>query len=136
MTGASKKPFTIFLDDFNPQAIARKLAKKIRKKRLIRNLTQESLSKMSGVSKGIQPHMLSVLDRLSIIGSSGMGALKYEPDKHIRATQSIDDINILATEVRKIISEVDFTGSIDLLAEKGADLTEYKECLETYFYFN
>lgn len=71
------------------------------------------------VSAGIQPHRLSVLDRLSIVGSSGMGTLKYEPDKHIKAKQSINDLNILAAEVRKIISEVDYTGSIDLLAEKG-----------------
>lgn len=42
----------IVLDDFNPQAIAAKLAKKVRKLRLSQNLTQEVLSKRSGVSLG------------------------------------------------------------------------------------
>lgn len=42
----------IILDDFNPQEIAKKLAKKMRRGRLMHNLTQEALSGMSGVSLG------------------------------------------------------------------------------------
>ena len=71
------------------------------------------------ISKGIQPQSLSVFDRLSIIGSSGMGALRYVPDRHIKAKQSINDLNILAAEVNKIISEVDYNTSLEILAEKG-----------------
>jgi transcriptional regulator with XRE-family HTH domain len=42
----------IILDNFNPPAIAGKLAIKMRKMRLAQNLSQTSLSKMSGVSLG------------------------------------------------------------------------------------
>ncbi len=42
----------IILDDFNPQAIAAKLARKMRKLRLSQNLSQKTLSKRSGVSYG------------------------------------------------------------------------------------
>ena len=42
----------VILDDFNPLAIARKIAIKMRKMRLSQNLTQVSLSKSSGVSLG------------------------------------------------------------------------------------
>ncbi|NOX45360.1 MAG: type II toxin-antitoxin system HipA family toxin [Chlorobi bacterium] len=70
-------------------------------------------------SQGIQSQSLSVIDRLSIVGSSGMGAIQYKPDKHIRTKHDIDDLNILATEIEKVLSEVDYTGSLDILAEKG-----------------
>ncbi len=42
----------IKLDDFNPHAIARKIAERIRRKRLILNMSQQSLSSRSGVSLG------------------------------------------------------------------------------------
>jgi serine/threonine-protein kinase HipA len=71
------------------------------------------------ISKGIKPEKLTVLDRLAIVGSSGMGALRYVPDKHIRADQKINDINFLAAEVVKILTEVDYDVSLDVLAEQG-----------------
>ena len=70
-------------------------------------------------SKGINPLTLSLLDRLAIVGSSGMGALRYVPDNHIEAKQENDDINILAAEVVKVLSEIDYDESLDLLIEKG-----------------
>ncbi|MCF8372686.1 MAG: type II toxin-antitoxin system HipA family toxin [Bacteroidales bacterium] len=70
-------------------------------------------------SKGIQLQHLSVLDRLSIIGSSGMGALRYEPENRIVSTHSLDDIEEIAREVKRIISEIDYTETIDALVEKG-----------------
>lgn len=42
----------IRLDDFNPHAIARKIAERMRRKRLTLNISQNSLSKKSGVSLG------------------------------------------------------------------------------------
>jgi len=71
------------------------------------------------LTKGIKPQSLSVLDRLSIIGSPGMGALRYVPDRHIIAGREINDINILAAEVSKVISEVDYDVPLDVLAEMG-----------------
>ncbi len=43
---------TLLLDDFNPQAIARSIAGRMRRKRLMLNITQQSLSQKSGVSLG------------------------------------------------------------------------------------
>jgi len=42
----------LLLDDFNPRAVAQKIATRMRQRRLQLNLTQESLSRMSGVSLG------------------------------------------------------------------------------------
>ena len=40
------------MDRFNPQAVARKIAERMKRKRLFLNLTQEHLSVKSGVSLG------------------------------------------------------------------------------------
>ena len=40
------------LDDFNPQAIANRIAKNLKQRRLELNITQEELSQKSGVSLG------------------------------------------------------------------------------------
>ena len=42
----------IRLDDFNPHAIARGIAERMRRKRLTLNISQQSLSDKSGVSLG------------------------------------------------------------------------------------
>jgi len=42
----------IILDDFNPGVVAQKIASKMRKRRLLINLTQEALAQISGVSLG------------------------------------------------------------------------------------
>ena len=42
----------IVLDDFNPRAISKKIAERMKHRRLVLNLTQEKLSGMSGVSLG------------------------------------------------------------------------------------
>ena len=42
----------IILDDFNPGAVAKKIAGRMKRYRLLKNLTQEGLAKMSGVSLG------------------------------------------------------------------------------------
>ena len=41
-----------FLDAFNPNAIAKNLAERMKERRLSMNLTQEALAKKSGVSYG------------------------------------------------------------------------------------
>ena len=42
----------LFLDDFNPKSIAKKIAARVRKRRLEINLTQEALASRSGFSVG------------------------------------------------------------------------------------
>jgi len=71
------------------------------------------------LTRGVKPRSLSPLDRLCIVGTSGMGALQYLPDKHIVSNQKTNDIIFLAKEVSKVLSEIDYDTSLELLAEKG-----------------
>ncbi|RLD88804.1 MAG: type II toxin-antitoxin system HipA family toxin [Bacteroidetes bacterium] len=71
------------------------------------------------LTQGVKPRLLSPLDRLSIVGTSGMGALQYIPDKHIVSGKKTNDISFLANEVSKILSEVDYNTPLAMLAEKG-----------------
>lgn len=67
----------------------------------------------------INPHAMGGLDRLAIVGDSGMGALTFEPeqpmDKHTNSNLSLDEI---ATECIQIL-EVDFTKNLDTLFMLG-----------------
>ncbi|HAH18269.1 MAG TPA: toxin HipA [Eubacterium sp.] len=46
---------------------------------------------------------ITVLDRLAMVGQSGMGALEYEPDYKISETSDIHDLDYLAKECGKIL---------------------------------
>ncbi len=70
-------------------------------------------------SQGIALNSLSVLDRLSLIGTSGMGALKYFPDQKIKPEMDTSDLTFLAREVQKVISETDYSEHIELLIGVG-----------------
>lgn len=74
------------------------------------------------VSEGISPKSLSVLDRLSIVGKSGMGILTYKPEHKLVSHQQIDDLNLLASEVKKILLETDYKSGIlnELMAMGGS----------------
>ena len=71
------------------------------------------------ISKGVNPASLSVIDRLCIVGSSGMGALEYIPDNSIKTSGDIPDMDILANEVHQIVKEVKYTGDLDVLVDIG-----------------
>ncbi|MCL2042692.1 MAG: type II toxin-antitoxin system HipA family toxin [Treponema sp.] len=58
------------------------------------------------LKKHIDPFSISTLDRLSIVGSSGMGALEYKPETLLVDDITIDDINILAHEAEAMLHEV------------------------------
>ena len=63
---------------------------------------------------GIKPDDISVLDRLAIVGSSGMGALRYQPEyKIITATNEIN-LDFLAIESKKLL-ESEYTDELDTL---------------------
>lgn len=54
---------------------------------------------------GINPHELSVLDRLAIVGSSGMGALSYEPESFIGTNYDLPtDLDTLSLECNRILT--------------------------------
>jgi serine/threonine-protein kinase HipA len=57
------------------------------------------------LKKGINPNEVGSLDRLAVVGFSGMGALTYEPEMDIRVHENYDmDLDELATECEKIMS--------------------------------
>jgi len=70
-------------------------------------------------AQGIDPSTLSVLDRLSLVGSSGMGALQYFPSQNIHSEFKFTELEFLASEVRKVISETDYSEHIELLIGVG-----------------
>jgi serine/threonine-protein kinase HipA len=66
------------------------------------------------VDKGINPFSVSTLDRLAIVGSSGMGALEYKPEKRLTDAEAVSDLDTLAKETVEILKE---RGSREKLAE-------------------
>ena len=70
-------------------------------------------------STGIPMNLLTVLDRLAIVGSKGMGALSYVPDNHIKTQNENNSLDFIANEVRKILSEEEDITSIEQLAAQG-----------------
>lgn len=69
--------------------------------------------------KGINPYKLTILERLSLIGSVGRGALEYLPDKSFTADEDFIDFNHLAKETEKILENKESTGAVDLLYKYG-----------------
>lgn len=57
------------------------------------------------LKKRIDPSGVSTLDRLAIVGSSGMGALEYKPEEPLVDNIRIDDLNTLARETRAVLNE-------------------------------
>jgi serine/threonine-protein kinase HipA len=57
------------------------------------------------VKNHIDPASVSILDRLAIVGSSGMGALEYKPEEKLVGDIKIDDLDTLAREVEAILNE-------------------------------
>lgn len=69
-------------------------------------------------SKDIDPGSLTVLDRLSFVGNSGMGALEYRPSKTSDFSFNGLDYDELADECGKVLSSQD-TGHLDILYQLG-----------------
>ncbi|MCQ4637449.1 type II toxin-antitoxin system HipA family toxin [Anaerovorax odorimutans] len=66
----------------------------------------------------IDPHTIGKLYRLSIVGSSGMGALTYEPARHFETEKSDLDLDQIAEECGKIL-ETDFSEDLDKIFSLG-----------------
>ncbi len=65
----------------------------------------------------IDPHGLTALDRLTIVGKNGMGALEYQPANTFFKGENSNDIAYIAKEVQKVLNE-NYSGHLELLAEK------------------
>lgn len=68
---------------------------------------------------GINPKQISILDRLAIIGTKGMGAISYIPDNHIKTDSKIGDLDIVAKEIKLILNETNDYNSLEKLAAYG-----------------
>ncbi len=70
-------------------------------------------------SQGISLDSQSLLDRLSRVGSKGMGVLEYYPEGSVTSSISTQDLNFLAKEVGKVLTEPTYSEHLHLLAENG-----------------
>lgn len=69
-------------------------------------------------SKGYNLDEINVLDRLAIVGSSGMGALTYAPENMIANGQAIEDLDELADSCYKILN-TEYSERLDELYQLG-----------------
>ena len=70
------------------------------------------------LKNGVNPRTIANLDRLAIVGNSGMGALTYEPEVALPSTQSGLDLDKLAQECSKILQS-ESTTDLDTLFYLG-----------------
>lgn len=70
------------------------------------------------VSKGYKPAEFTVIDRLSLVGDKGMGALSYRPSQQITTEEIIRRIDFYATEADKILN-AGFSGSLEEMLVKA-----------------
>ncbi len=70
------------------------------------------------IKEGIRPGTLTPLQRLSLVGNSGMGALTYHPENSLGPIDDQSDLNYLAGEVEKVLGEEN-SGNFELLYYKN-----------------
>lgn len=68
---------------------------------------------------GIDDRNLSSLDRLSIVGQGGMGALTFEPETKVSASEELTDLDILQTKALEVLKEQQDTDAGLLLYNSG-----------------
>lgn len=66
----------------------------------------------------INPATLSAIDRLAIVGASGMGALTYEPNYHFETSSSKLDLDKLSNECAAILAS-NYSENLDELFRLG-----------------
>ena len=57
--------------------------------------------------RGIAPNSISVLDRLSIVGKNGLGALEFEPSEDFFIQDQNLDLEIISKNINKIINDTE-----------------------------
>ncbi|MCD8292876.1 MAG: type II toxin-antitoxin system HipA family toxin [Prevotellaceae bacterium] len=60
--------------------------------------------------QGINPHALTLLQRLALVGSTGRGALEFHPDKSFMSKSEYADFDKLALEAQRILESDGYTG--------------------------
>ena len=70
--------------------------------------------------KGINPRVLTLLDRLALVGSSGRGALEFRPDHSVVTRQDYADFEKLALEAERILDSDEYRGEgIEEFQDRG-----------------
>lgn len=67
---------------------------------------------------GRDPGSVSVLERLAIVGSSGMGALTYRPEFSLQTHENVSDLDYLAEECQKLL-RTEYCDELDGLYRLG-----------------
>lgn len=67
---------------------------------------------------GISPEEFSVLDRLAVVGKSGMGALTYQPEKEMSNAPGAADLDELALQCKKVL-KTEYSDKLDELYYLG-----------------
>lgn len=70
------------------------------------------------VKNNIVPAALTPVDRLAIVGSSGMGALRYEPEYRLPVKNTDLDLDKIAAECSEILA-TDYSSNLDELFRLG-----------------
>ncbi|GHT59957.1 toxin HipA [Bacteroidia bacterium] len=65
--------------------------------------------------QGIAPEKLSVLQRLTLVGTTGRGALEYHPDKSVSEESAFVDFDKLAADSEKILTDEFSENSLETL---------------------
>ena len=68
--------------------------------------------------RGKEVYEYTLLDRLAIVGSSGMGALTYEPQLEMTIDSKTDDLDELESQCRKILN-TEYSEKLDELYRLG-----------------
>lgn len=69
-------------------------------------------------ANGQNPDKLTVLDRLAIVGTSGMGALTYYPEREIQEKQGHSNLDELAEQCQKLLN-TEYSDKLDELYRLG-----------------
>jgi serine/threonine-protein kinase HipA len=70
--------------------------------------------------QGIQPKTVSILDKLSLVGSAGRGALEFRPDQSVMNNDEAVNFELIATETKKILANNTYQGdTIETLYHQG-----------------
>jgi serine/threonine-protein kinase HipA len=71
-------------------------------------------------SKGFNPDKLTVLQRLSLVGKTGRGALEYFPDKSMATTEDFVDLDKLSAETERLLDTEENSDLIETLYHFGS----------------
>ena len=71
------------------------------------------------LQKQMDPHTVDMLNRLAIVGETGMGALTYRPVHKLQSEQAQYDYDRISEECRKIL-ESEYSEDLDMLLHWAA----------------